>query len=150
MTPAEPWIVIADGQRARIVRLIRGARPAIEDVLPFDWVNADLLAQHLDSGALGSGQASAGSSIRHGVEPRNDPRRQSKQAFATRLADYLSARVADHAAAPMVLIAAPATLGDIRAALSDTARAQVVREIDKDLTKEPEEQLAAHLIDLLD
>lgn len=145
----DPWIVIADGQRARIVRLERAPHPRIEEVLPFDWFNAALRAHKPDTDALGSGQAAAGSTIRHGVEPRSDPRRQLKQAFAAQLAEHLNDAVARHSAPALVLIAAPAALGDIRAALSEAARAQVVREIDKDLTSEPDDKLAQHLAALL-
>ena len=46
---------------------------------------------------------------------------------------------------PLVLVAAPRTLGDLRKALSEGAAARVVKEIAADLTKHPVPDIAAAL-----
>ncbi len=45
----------------------------------------------------------------------------------------------------VILVAPPATLGDLREALSDHVRAAVYAELDKDLTKTPVAELPQHL-----
>lgn len=149
MKQPETWFVIADGQRARIVRRMRTPRPRVEDVFPYQWINSELLSLQIDNEALGRASAAKDTATFHSIQPGPDPRRLLKQNFAEDLAEFLnrSAQAKDYDR--LVLIAAPKTLGDIRGALSDTARNHVVAELDKDLTHEHDNDLAARFEELL-
>ena len=148
MKQPETWFVIADGQRARIVRRLRTPRVRVEDVFPYQWINSELLSIDIDNEGLGRGSAPADSATFHTIQPGPDPRRQLKQEFAVELADFLNRSAQARHFNRLVLIAAPKTLGDIRAALSELARSTIVAEIDKDLTHAPDDDLATRFAEL--
>jgi protein required for attachment to host cells len=84
---------------------------------------------------------------RSAIEPHSGPHRQLKScaAIADALADGWRDRAYDH----RIMVAAPAALGDLRAALSPEVRAKVTAEVPKDLTKIPDAAVAEHLKDVL-
>ncbi|MCH8685757.1 host attachment protein [Pedomonas mirosovicensis] len=149
MKQPETWFVIADGQRARIVRRLRTPRARVEDVFPYQWVNSELLSVDIDNEGLGRGSAPADTATFHTIQPGPDPRRQLKQEFAVELAEFLNRGAQAKHFNRLVLIAAPKTLGDIRGALSDTARNCIVAEIDKDLTHAADDDLALRFEELM-
>ena len=61
----------------------------------------------------------------------------------------LDAGVENGAFDRLVLVAAPATLGDLRAMISKRVAALVVGEIQHDLTKTPNSEVGPHLKDVL-
>ena len=79
MKQPETWFVIADGQRARIVRRLRTPRPRVEDVFPYQWINSELLSLDIDNEGLGRGGAANDAATFHSIQPSPDPRRALKQ-----------------------------------------------------------------------
>lgn len=77
------------------------------------------------------------------MEPRSDPHREAKRDFARHLAERLEAEAGNYAR--LLLVAPPAFLGDLRAALGDAARAKLAGTLDKDLTKAALADIAGHL-----
>jgi protein required for attachment to host cells len=77
------------------------------------------------------------------VEPRTDPHRAAKAAFAGRLAARLEATAS--AFERLLLVAPPPFLGDLRASLGKAARGKLHGTLDKDLTHAPLAAVAAQL-----
>jgi protein required for attachment to host cells len=86
---------------------------------------------------------------RSAIEPHSDPHRQLKRNFVQRLADALAHGWRDRAYDHLIMVGAPAALGDLRAALSPEVRAKVTAEVPKDLTQIPDAAVAEHLKDVL-
>lgn len=149
MKQPETWFVIADGQRARIVRRLRTPRPRVEDVFPYQWINSELLSLEIDTETLGRGNSAKSAASAHSILPGPDPRRQLKQEFAEELAEFINRGAQANHFNRLVLVAAPKTLGDIRGKLNDQARGCVVAEVDKDLTHSSDEDLANRFEELV-
>lgn len=94
----------------------------------------------------GRAHESVGAS-RSAMEARSDPHRELKRKFADRLAGELASALGKYDR--LILVAAPVTLGDLRSAISDHVRAKVMGEVDLDLTKTPDHEIAAHLKDFV-
>ncbi len=131
--------LVADGQHARV----------LEREVPFGrWSERESESirnrpsHERGTERPGRVQESAGSA-RHAIEPRSDPHREAKRDFAGHLADRLEAEAARYDR--LLLVAPPAFLGDLRAALGDAARAKLRGSLDKDLVKAPVEEIARHL-----
>lgn len=148
MKPVRTWILIADGARARLV-LNEGPGRGVEavagglfeqDLRATREIMADRPGRTFDSAGTG----------RHAMELPTDPAREEKRHFAERLADHLDAAVSKNAFDRLIVVAAPGTLGDLRSALSDKVRSRVFAELDKDLTKVPNDKLASHLAGIID
>lgn len=92
-------------------------------------------------------QESVGSA-RHGFQDAEGPIRREKRAFAEVVADYLDAAAERGDYHRLVLAAPPKFLGDLRASLGAKAQALVTGEIDKDLTKESDAELAERIAEL--
>ncbi|MEZ5910467.1 MAG: host attachment protein [Hyphomicrobiaceae bacterium] len=145
MKPQRTWIVVADGARARVY-----AHGAIGGGLtPVDGLTLEQdtpASRDLGSDRPGRTFDSKGQG-RHAMEPTSDPHRERKRAFAEQLASALGARAGEYDR--LVLVAAPVTLGDLRAALPAPASSKVDGELAKDLTKVAAQDLPDHLGDVL-
>ena len=85
------------------------------------------------------------SPARHSFTDTEGPVRREKREFAAVVADYLDVAAERGEYQRLVLAAPPKFLGDLRAALGAKARAMVAGEIDKDLTKESDAELAERI-----
>jgi protein required for attachment to host cells len=144
------WYVVADGGRARIVqkRARQGDRQQAFDTLQ-EFVSADLHRATHELGAerLGRTRESA-TSGRHAVQPRQDLHRADKQNFAHEVAAVLSEASQRNEFDALVLVAPAHVLSDLRQALDEPTRRKVTAELQKDLTKVPNADLAKHFTDL--
>jgi protein required for attachment to host cells len=82
---------------------------------------------------------------RHSKEEPPDPHRELKRRFATMLCSVLDRKLSERAFDRLILVAPPATMGDLRAGLSNQVRARVSAEVVADLTKVPINRLDQHL-----
>lgn len=139
------WVLVADGAQARIfvnlgpnrgLTVLAGGTFSA-DSAPSGDLDADRPGRSFDSGGDG----------RHAMEPHTDPHRHAKDQFARELTDYL-AQQADQFDR-LVLVAAPVTLGDIRAHLSASVGGKVIGAVDKDLVHASPDELAPHLDGIL-
>lgn len=147
MKPIKTWILVADGAQARFFLNDGPGRGLTEltgealrnDLKPSRDIDADRPGRAFDSGGQG----------RHAMEPPTDSKRHAKRVFAARIADKL--RKARNAGAfdRIVLVAAPTTLGDLRAELSKDVLALLHGELAKDLTHLKPHELRGHLGDML-
>jgi len=106
-------------------------------------------AAHLHDRDLGSERPGRSyesfGNARHAIERENDPRQREAEGFARRIARRLDDARRDEQFEQLVVIAGPAFLGMLRAAMSRPTRARVVHEIHKDLVHGPIEVLREHL-----
>ncbi len=140
------WILVGDGKRARILSNDgpgKGLRPRDGEFSTELHPNREIV-----SDKPGRVQESA-TSARHAVTPRIDWHRFEKTKFARSMAKLLDEAAVKGSFDRLVLVAPPRTLGDLRAALGPHARERITAEIDKDLTHESLDRLAAHLGSML-
>jgi protein required for attachment to host cells len=144
------WYVVADGGRARIVqkRDRQNDRQEAFDTLR-EMVSADIhRATHdLGSERPGRGRESA-ASARHAVQPRQDLHRAEKQNFAHEVAAWLNAANTRDEFDALVLVAPAHALADLRQALDEPTQRKITAQLQKDLTKVPNADLAANLADV--
>jgi protein required for attachment to host cells len=137
------WALIADAQHSRVLaRAVPAGRWAELTERAIEISNPRSRDRGTDR--PGRGQESA-TTARHAIEPRSDPHREAKRAFAHHLAESLEAAATDGSYDRLILVAPPPFLGDLRAALLDRARASVVGSLDKDLTRMPLAEIVEHL-----
>lgn len=83
------------------------------------------------------------------VGARSDPHREAGRRFMQGVADAVTEASRAEVFDRLVLVAPPRALGELRKALPDKVRAQVTAEINEDLTKTAEKDLADRLGDVL-
>jgi len=134
MKPIRTYILIADGARARLLLSEGRTSPLVE--VPSSDDRQTLKPDHeLASDRPGRVHESANVS-RHAIE-RVDLHQQEKGKFAVALAAKLDKRLENREFDRLIVVAAPETLGVIRAALSEKVRSVILGEVPKDLTKVP-------------
>lgn len=144
MKPTKTWVVIADGDQAKIFEHDGpGKGLHIVDGLKLEQAHlksGDIMA---DRPGRASNPSSPGS--RAAVDYRTDPAQERERRFVEHLADLLDQKHSEGAFERLVIAAAPAALGDLRPALSDAVRKTILAELPKDLTNIPTIKLAEHL-----
>jgi len=143
MPPITEWAIIADASRARILER-EGPRGTWAE--QSDGEDAPPNPRSHDQGADRPGrvQESVGGA-RHAIEPRNDPHRAAKRAFAHHLAERLEREATAGRFARLVLIAPPHFLGDLRDALGRQSQERLAGSLDKDLVQHSRADIVAHL-----
>lgn len=137
------WVLVADGGRARILvnsGVGKGLHPASGEAFGID--NPPTREQGTDRPGRTFDSAGSG---RHAMEPRVDWHRFEKVKFSREIAQRLDRAALDGAFDRLILIAPPATLGDLRSALDGKTRQKVVGEIAKDLTQLSDRDIEGHL-----
>lgn len=143
------WIVVADGQRARFL-LNDGPGKGLQPTGPQELTNPDSGKPTRGLGTDKPGRAFADhSGTRSAMEPRADWHRQSKQIFAHHVAKAIDKAAQDAVFDRLVIVAPPATLGELRTSLGEAAAARIQGELAKDLTMFSVHDLAGHLADLV-
>lgn len=142
MKARRTWIVVADGARARIA-LNRGPGSGVVPAMPYEFAapHAPTRAFVSDRPGYHSERGTAG----HRFEPKHDRHHFEKQVFARDLAEVIDDAAADRRFDRLVLVAPPAALGRLRAALTARARRYIVAEVRKDLTHLPLRLLPRYL-----
>ena len=142
------YILVADGARARLY-VNTGVGKGVQPVSGATH-RADL--HHHDREILTDKPGRAFNSVgtgRSAMEPPTEWHRFEKHKFAREMAKVLDAAAANKAFDRLILIAPPATLGDLRTELGDNTRKMVAAELPKDLTRHAEEDLPQHLASVL-
>jgi protein required for attachment to host cells len=86
-----------------------------------------------------------GAVARHAAGSERSPRKRAAELFAKRITRELSAAYRAKSFDGLVLVAGPAFLGLLRAALTKSLKSAVVGEVAKDLVHLPKTALRAHL-----
>ncbi len=147
MKPIRTWILIANGAKAHIV-LNDGPGNGIKAVKGLGFKREHPPVREIMSDQQGRTFDSQGAG-RHAMEPANSPERIEEQKFIESIAVLLDSKFGEEAYDRLVIIAAPKTLGDIRAVLSEKVRKIIYAEVPKDLTNLPLPKLPEHLGDFL-
>lgn len=144
------WVVVADGQQARIYRIGEGGK-AVEPVGDALVSEAARLRTH-ELGSDGPGVVRTGGGMTRAVEP-TDWQRLEKERFARHVAGVLNEAAGRKAFDQLVIAAPPRALGDLRASLGEAVIERIKAEVAKDLTgSKPDELLArvAHVLPIAD
>ncbi len=147
MKPVKTCILVADGAHARaylndgpgrgISELSEYARDI--DLKASRDIDADRPGRTFDSGGQG----------RHAMESPTDSKRHAKDEFARNLAGKINAAMTAGKFDRLVLIAPPATLGDLRKHLSKQSSDNIHGEIAKELTQASDKEILAQLESVL-
>lgn len=142
------WYVVADGGRARILqkRPKQGDRQEAFDTRQ-EFVSADIHRATHDLGAERPGRVrESGMSARHAVQPRQDLHQADKQNFVHEVAAVLNAANSRDEFDALVLVAPAHALADLHQALDEPTQRKITGQLQKDLTKVPNADLAEHLL----
>ncbi len=148
MKPTITWIVIADGNQAKVFEHEgpgKGLKPLKELAFAQEPLKAgEIMADK--PGRAGSGTAPGSKSA---MEYRSDPVAVRERRFVEDLAAVLHEKKSEGRFDRLVIAAAPAALGDIRPALTDEVKSTILAEMPKDLTNVPMPQLGQHFDGLI-
>lgn len=139
------WVLVADAGRARILETEGPGKP-LEPVPGLSFTHEVPKTSDMVRDRQPRSFESVGT-MRHPISPGPDPHRAEKARFAGELADRLDEALKRQAFAALVIVAPAQMLGDLRAALSEPVRAAVKSELDLDLTKHSDADIAARLKD---
>lgn len=140
MRKRRTWYIIADGGRARFVE--RDEQGAYRTVSSF--VSTELKASSRDLATERPGRVhESATTARHAIEPKIDPKDAAKEDFVRYVADQVQS--AQENFDDLVLVAPPRVLGQLRETLSKSVAETVTRDLAKDLTKVPDNELGEHL-----
>mgnify|MGYP001447678984 CR=1 FL=1 len=139
--PRNALVVVADGRKAIV---LRNSGPLLSPKLETERVieaksNPATRDQGTDKpgrAAMGTHRSSMGQSDLHEAE---------EQRFVQRVADELAALYTGQSPRPLVLVAAPRALAELRKALTSELRDLVVAEIDKDFVNLPVAEIEKRL-----
>ena len=135
------WYIIADGGRARFVE--RDETGAYRTVLSF--VAADMHKRSRDLGLDRPARVKeSANAARHAVEPRRDLHEAAKEDFIALVAEDIEDGRDQFDR--LVLIAPPRVLTELKQKLSKPIAKIVVSDLQKDLTKVPDHDLAKHIL----
>jgi len=136
-------IVVADSTRARIFTAdtINSIFKEIETMAHPEgrMHEKDMVS---DSSGKSAGKGGSGD---HGYQEKLEPREHEMVVFAKRIAGYLDSIRNANKLPNLMLIAAPAFLGELRAHLSKDTSDKIVFELDKNIAHHSEEDIRKHL-----
>lgn len=128
------WVVIADGEKALLTENITDAKdPNLRVVRKTQQDNP----KDIDQSANRPGRMHDGGAGQRSAMEDTDWHELAKERFADDLADLLYGYSHKGAFDHVVIVAPPATLGELRDKLHKEVAAKVVGEIDKTLTNHP-------------
>lgn len=148
MKPKVTWIVIADGNQAKVFEH-EGPGRGLKPLKDLHFEQEPLKASEIMADKPGRSFTSAGPGSRSSMEYSTDPVAARERKFVEKLADVLNEKQSEGKFDRLVIAAAPAALGDIRPALSDAVKETILAEMPKDLTNIPVPKLAEHFDGLI-
>ncbi len=132
MEKVTTWVVVADATRARVLENI-GPGSGLVEVPEAVFEGPNRPDRKIVSDRPGRSFDSHGHG-RHAMEPDTDPARYEKQQFAREIAAWLDKAARRGDFDRIAIVAAPRTLGDLRATLSHVVQERMVCDLAKDLT----------------
>ena len=148
MKPTITWIVIADGDKARVFEH-PGPGKGLHALRELNLDQAHLRAHDIMADRPGRVVSSNGAGSRAAVDYKTDPVEGRERHFLEHLAQMLDEKRTAKAYDRLVIVAPPTALGQLRPALTDAVRATIDAELAKDLTKIPMDKLGDHLSDVM-
>lgn len=140
-------IMVADSARARIFT-VDSAHSPLNEIETMAHPEGRIHEQNLVSDLPGKDSGKGGGGA-HAFQEKTEPKREEMIEFARRIADYLDDTRKANNLNKLVIIAAPAFLGELRNHLSTETTEKIVFELDKNLTQHSEEDIRHHLSEFL-
>jgi len=136
-------IVVADSARARIFTADSAHSP-LNEIETMAHPEGRMHEQNMVSDMPGkeSGKGGGGG---HAYQEKIEPKEQEMIAFAKRIADYLDDARKANKLNKLILVAAPAFLGELRTHLSNETSEKIVFELDKNIAHHSVEDIRNHL-----
>jgi len=144
MKPTRTWIVVADGDKAKVFEH-DGPGKGLHAVKGLMLEQDHLKAGDIMADRPGRTFSSAGPGARSAVDYRSDPVQVRERRFVEQLAVVLEEKRQAGAFDRLIIAAAPAALGDLRPALTEAVKLTIVAELPKDLTNLPTQEIGEHL-----
>lgn len=133
------WLLLADGQRARVYRYLGSEQiPEAQPDLAFNRDGAP--SRDILTDRPGRMQLSAGTGT-GALTPRVDPHDQAEERFLDHVAVKVAAAIDAGRCDALILAAPPRALGHLRRKLSPATQKLITAEISKDLTKTAPQKL---------
>ncbi len=148
MKPTITWIVIADGDQAKVFEH-EGPGKGLRPIKELQFEQERLKASEIMADKPGRAGAGTAPGSKAAMEYRSDPVHVRERRFVEKLAEVLNEKHEAGKFDRLVIAAAPTALGDIRPALSTQVRDKILAEMPKDLTNVPMPKLAAHFDGLI-
>ena len=140
-------IVVADSTRARIFTADSPSSP-LNEIETMAHPEGKLHDRDITSDLPGKNSGGGGSGG-HAYQDETDPKKHELAEFAKRVADYLDDARNANKYSNILVVAAPAFLGELRAQLSSETNEKIVFELDKNLTHHSTEDIRKHLPEFL-
>lgn len=144
---AKTWIVVSDSARARIFAASstgNGQEKRLEKIQERVHASSRSHERELASDARGRAFDSEGPG-RHAMSEKVSPKEHEAWKLCKELADEIERSRAKGEFDRLVLVAAPAFLGELRKKLSEPTRRCVVKEVDKDLAGMSPADISRHV-----
>jgi len=140
-------IVVADSARARIFTADSAHSP-LNEIETMAHPEGRMHEQDMVSDMPGkeSGKGGGGD---HAFQEKIEPKEQEMIEFAKRVADYLDDTRKANKLNKLILVAAPAFLGELRTHLSNETSEKIVFELDKNIAQHSVEDIRKHLSEFL-
>ena len=143
MKPVKTGILVADGEQVRVY-LNTGPGHGISELAEYAMDIELKASRDIDTDRPGRTFDSGGEG-RHAMEAPTDSKRHARHEFARGMAEKLNAAMTAGDFDRLVLVAAPAMLGDLRQHLSKQSSDNIHGEIAKDLTHASDKELLSQL-----
>lgn len=147
MKSKKTWLLVADGQRARVYRYFGPGRPAeAEGGLSFERAGAPSRAIRTDkAGRMQPGRGTGGGDF----APRANAHEQEEERFLDMVAAEVGGAIDAGGCDEIIIAAPPRALGHLRRVLPPMTLKRIRAEIDKDFTKTEAAKLAPLIADNL-
>lgn len=136
-------IVVADNSRARIFTA-DSPSAKLQEIETLAHPEGRMHEQDMVSDLPGK-DAGKGGAGGHGFQDETEPKQQEIINFAKRVAHYLEDLRNKNQLDQLILVSAPAFLGELRNQLSSETSACIVFELDKNLSQHSDEDIRGHL-----
>jgi Protein required for attachment to host cells len=139
------WIVVADGTKACSYEYQGPSRP-LNLVAGSQLQHLNEPSRNLVSSGPGR-RSNFGTGQTSSMDPSSDPQRHEKAVFARKVGSFLEQRIEEFD--DLVLVAPAKVLGDLRQMAPPRVLQKVSRELSKELTNLPAQELPRHLESVL-
>lgn len=137
------WVVVADSSRARIFTAKTSTSP-LDELETLAHPEGRLHEQDISSDLPGKDKGSGGGGG-HAYQDETTPKEQEAINFAKRVSAHINDAFNANKFHRLVIVAAPAFLGELRNQLSDQVNKLVCFDLNKNITLQSAEEIRNHL-----
>jgi len=139
------WILVADSSRGRIFSA-ESSTSALTEIETMAHPEGRLHEQEMDSDLPGKDKGIAGAGAGgHAYQDETEPKEQEIIVFAKRIARHLDEAHKANKFDKLLIVSAPAFLGELRNQLSEEVNKSVFFDLDKNLTMHSADDIRKHL-----